>query len=312
LENIQPHDWFFKQIFSNPLSIKTVLNIFAPKLASKIEASSLKLVNTEKFSEKSQKFMLDLLFSCKIGNDDVFIRLVFEHKSYIDNTLPSQLMYYNAVIWEETAKETNSYPPIINIVFYHGKRKWNIPTTLPVLKDKQLEDFVQKLNYILIDLNEIQDDDLIRNIYKDVCTISALLVMKHIFDDLEIIKNILKLLYENNASCIFLVIDYVVIVKKDLEKVEEILKEISGGEEKMMTLTEKWKMEGWMVGKAEGKMEGKMEGKKEALIKLIQLKFGVAAENLEKVIYECKDLEELDKILTKVALANSIEEINIK
>jgi len=213
-------------------------------------------------------------------------------------------MHYNAVIWEETAKETNSYPPIINIVFYHGKRKWNIPTTLPVLKDKQLEDFVQKLNYILIDLNEIQDDDLIRNIYEDVCTISALLVMKHIFDDLEIIKNILKLLYENNASCIFLVIDYVVIVKKDLEKVEEILKEISGGEEKMMTLTEKWKMEGWMVGK--------VEGKKEALIKLIQLKFGAVPENLEKVIYECKDLEELDKILTKVALANSIEEINIK
>jgi hypothetical protein len=79
---------------------------------------------------------------------------------------------------------------------------------------------------------------------------------------------------------------------------------ISRGEERMMTLTEKWKMEGWMFGK--------IEGKKDALTKLIQLKFGAAAENLEKVIYECKDLEELDKILTKVALANSIEEVNIK
>jgi predicted transposase YdaD len=91
---------------------------------------------------------------------------------------------------------------------------------------------------------------------------------------------------------------------------------ISGGEKKMMTLTEKWKMEGWMVGKAEGKMEGKIEGKiegkKEVLIKLIQLKFGAVPEDLEKVIHECNNLEELDKILTKVALANSIEEINIK
>jgi hypothetical protein len=33
------------------------------------------------------------------------------------------------------------------------------------------------------------------------------------------------------------------------------------------------------------------------LIKLIQLKFGAVPENLEKVIYECKGLEELDKIL---------------
>ncbi|WP_343122146.1 hypothetical protein [Sulfurihydrogenibium yellowstonense] len=48
MENIQPHDWFFKQIFSNPLSIKTVLHLFTPKLASKIEMSSLKLVNTKK------------------------------------------------------------------------------------------------------------------------------------------------------------------------------------------------------------------------------------------------------------------------
>lgn len=95
-------------------------------------------------------------------------------------------------------------------------------------------------------------------------------------------------------------IDYVVIVKKDLEKVEGILKEISGGEEKMMTLTEKWKM------------EGRIKGKKEALIKVIELKFGAVPEDLEKVINECNDLEELDRILTKVALANSIDEINIK
>jgi len=93
--------------------------------------------------------------------------------------------------------------------------------------------------------------------------------------------------------------------------VEEILKEISGVKKKMTTLPEKWKIEGWMVGKVEGKIEGKIEGKKDALIKLVQLKFGAVPENLEKVIYECKDLEELDKILTKVTLANSIEEINI-
>jgi hypothetical protein len=49
------------------------------------------------------------------------------------------------------------------------------------------------------------------------------------------------------------------------------------------------------------------------LIKLIQLKFRAVPENSEKVIYECKDLKELDKILiTKVVLANNIKEINIK
>jgi hypothetical protein len=81
----------------------------------------------------------------------------------------------------------------------------------------------------------------------------------------------------------------------------------------MMTLTEKWKMEGWIKGKMEGKLEGKLEAKMEDLIKLTQLKFGTVPESLEKIIKQCNEIEELDKIFTKVALAKSIKELeNIK
>jgi len=65
--------------------------------------------------------MLDLLFSCKVEDQDAYIRIVLEHKSYLDKELPIQLLYYNAAIWEEATKEKDYYPPIINIVFYHGK-----------------------------------------------------------------------------------------------------------------------------------------------------------------------------------------------
>jgi len=89
----------------------------------------------------------------------------------------------------------------------------------------------------------------------------------------------------------------------------DLAEEVIGGDEKMMTLTEKWKMEGWI----KGKMEGKLEAKTEDLIKLTQLKFGTVPESLEKIIRQCKEVEELDKIFTKVALAKSIEELeNIK
>ena len=39
-----------------------------------------------------------------------------------------------------------------------GKGEWNIPTSLPVLEDQNLEKYVSKLNYILIDLNKVSDD----------------------------------------------------------------------------------------------------------------------------------------------------------
>jgi len=46
-EDLQPHDWFFKIVFSNPKSVKTLLDIFLPKLSKKIEIDSLKLVNID-------------------------------------------------------------------------------------------------------------------------------------------------------------------------------------------------------------------------------------------------------------------------
>ena len=97
-----------------------LLDIFAKDVAKSIH--SITPVNTEKFSSKSQKFMLDLLFSCKVKDQDAYIRIVLEHKSYLDKELPIQLSYYNSAIWEETIKEKEYYPPIINIVFLSRKR----------------------------------------------------------------------------------------------------------------------------------------------------------------------------------------------
>jgi hypothetical protein len=74
-----------------------------------------------------------------------------------------------------------------------------------------------------------------------------------------------------------------------------------GGEKEMMTLTEKWKMEGLQ--------QGMIEGQKKAILKSIQLKFGRVPEELEKLISDINDLEELDKLFTKVFLANSLEEL---
>jgi hypothetical protein len=140
--------------------------------------------------------MLDLLFSCKVEDQDAYIRIVLEHKSHLDKELPIQLLYYNAAIWEEAIKEKEYYPPIINIVFYHGKGEWNIPTSLPVLEDQNLEKYVSKLNYILIDLNKVSDDELIKEAYIDFCFTSAVIAMKHVHENIEKIKAVFRPLVE--------------------------------------------------------------------------------------------------------------------
>ncbi|WP_299237996.1 Rpn family recombination-promoting nuclease/putative transposase [Sulfurihydrogenibium sp.] len=300
-ESIQPHDWFFKQVFSNPKNVQDFISIFLPDLSQKIQLNSLEIVPSEKFSNNQKKHFLDLLYKCKLNDKDAYIRLIFEHKSYVDKKLPLQLMQYNAVIWEEALKEKDYYPPIINIVFYHGRVKWNFPTTIPEIEDEELDKYIQKLNYILIDLNEIEDENLKRHLKKNVDLIMEMLIMKHIHDRLERIKTLLKdVKVECSEDCFVIILNYLVLVKKDYEKVEEVLREIRGGEEKMMLFTDKLKI------------EGKIENLRENIIDLIDVKFGVVDKSIVEKVNQIDNIETLKQILRIVGKSHSLDEVREK
>lgn len=69
--------------------------------------------------------------------------------------------------------------------------------------------------------------------------------------------------------------------------------------------------EGLQKGLQKGLQQGLIEAKRKDIIKLIELKFGSVPQDLEKNINQTEDINELDSIFTKVALAKSIEEINV-
>jgi Putative transposase, YhgA-like. len=45
-----------------------------------------------------------------------------------------------------------------------------MPTSLTIVKNTKLEKYTSKLNYILIDLNRVSDEDIISKTHKDLCT----------------------------------------------------------------------------------------------------------------------------------------------
>ena len=130
---------------------------------------------------------------------------------------------------------------------------------------------------------------------------------KQIFSEPKRVKSLLDIFYPELSQKIDLesirllnILDYISVVNNPQE-VENVLKEILGGEKEMMTLTEKWKMEGLQ--------QGLIKAKQEDIIKLINLKFGRVSEEVGKFVLEISDLEELDKLFTKAVLANSLEEL---
>jgi hypothetical protein len=121
--------------------------------------------------------------------------------------------------------------------------------------------------------------------------------MKYIFENEENLDIIFKrLALYKDSECIYLILDYIVAVKEDTEKIERMLKETFGGEKEMMTLTGKWKM----------------EGIKESLIDLIVTKFGDNGSKLVDIINKVEEADKLKQLLKVVGLATNIEEVEEK
>jgi len=159
----------------------------------------------------------------------------------------------------------------------------------------------------------VSDEDIISETHQDLCMLWAILTMKHIFDSIESFIRLFELIadyikshdYIEKSHCIFIVLDYIVSVKNNPEEVENILKELTGGDEKVMTLTEKWKME----GKQEGLQEGLIKAKRDDIKSAIFIKFGLLPKELEEKIESTDDIQALNDIFKKVILATKIEEI---
>ncbi|GIX43020.1 MAG: transposase [Leptospiraceae bacterium] len=321
IEN-QPHDWFFKMIFSLEKNIESFLKLFFPDIYKNIVLGSLKFYNTEKLSKKYKKFYLDIAFDCKFKTQkkdlEVQIYIVFEHKSYIDRHTPSQILYYKAVLAEEDEKNNRLYKPVIPIVFYHGGRKWQIPTDIPEIGEEDLESSLRKymntLSYILFDVSKIEDDYLLKNLYLNAYLMSSLYVMKNIFEDIKRLKPIFeKILLGEIEDYVYIILDYAVLVKKDIENIEQLIEEITG-EEKMMTLTEKWKrrLERFQQGLEQGLQQGLEKGKlldaQESIIEILEERFTIVPENIKERIKSIDKIEKLKELRRKSIKVDSLEE----
>ncbi|MDM7273901.1 Rpn family recombination-promoting nuclease/putative transposase [Sulfurihydrogenibium azorense] len=303
-----PHDSLFKYIFSNVENFKTFLKHFIPDIYKNLDLNSVKLLNTEKQAENKKKFFLDLAFECKLDNLNSQIYVVFEHKSYPDKLVPIQIMYYCASVWEQDLREKKDYTPIIPIVFYHGKQKWNIPKNLQEhFKNFPLKDYMIDFNYYLIDLSRLDDNYILKNIHDNLCLMATIYTMKNIFDDIKKLKPVVKeLIIAHNQDCTYIILNYTVAITKKPEVIESMILE-TGGKEEMMLLTDKWKLEGLQ--------EGLKKGYIKSILNLINLKFQPNPEELQTIenkLSSFEDEQKFEEVLRIVATADSFEEVKNK
>jgi len=302
-EIVKYHDTFFKEVFSRPdVAENLVLNFLPPNVTGALKPSSFRLRKGSFVDPRLKEYYSDLLYRVDFENGKgAYVYLLFEHKSRPDKKVAFQLFQYMARVLNRTTKRGKKpVRPVIPVVLYHGKKKWNVPSDFAALYDAP-EDLGAKLldfDYYLIDLSAFSDDEIKIRALACATLAVALLLMKNIFSpDLskrlagyfELVRNV-----SDQSALEFLesVFRYLGVAKERVKLADagQALKQALGkkGETFMYGLLEKWVNE----GVEKGKLLGMQAGVASLTIRLLTRRFG----KLDDAVEERIRLLPLDKM----------------
>jgi len=324
----QPHDQFFKYVFSNSETARTFLiNYLPPEVSTLLDYSTLQIYKDSFVDEEMKAHLSDLLYqiNLKDSSQKLCVYILFEHKSYYDPFVPLQLLRYMLVIWKHFLDEIHKLVGIIPIVFYHGKDAWDIPTNFQSLLDvpAALREYMPEFRYHLVNLSGIADEEL----KGDEALKAELLVFKYIKRDelKEQLGKVVRLAADISdaqlaKTTLDVILEYLsnaktVLTNGDVEKVILEVEEERG--DKMSNFIEVWiergKQEGLQQGLQEGLRKGEQEGIKKGLLDgletALDIKFGIEGLRLMPELHNIKNVELLQTLRSAIKTANSPQEL---
>ncbi|SHF12553.1 Rpn family recombination-promoting nuclease/putative transposase [Caloramator proteoclasticus] len=324
-----PHDKFFKEVFSNIEVAKDFIINYVPKeIVEIIDLDTLSLQKDSFINEQLKEVYSDMLFKAKINNYEGYIYFLFEHKSYVSRQTALQLLRYVVEIWDMNIKKegVGKLPVIIPLVIYHGNERWNIRNDLGTIIEgyeelkEEVKRYIPNFEYLLYDLSSYEDEDIKGQVLLRIM-ISALRDIT-IKDAKGMIDAVIKV-----ASCLAELQDkqtglqyfetylrYIFstdkgMTKQDFESikrgVEKILVE---GSEYTMTLADIFREEGREEGIKKGIKEGERMALVKSIIKVLTKKFGILPDEIKNRI-EVLDIATLELMFDEALDFTSLEEI---
>ncbi|MEZ5043407.1 MAG: Rpn family recombination-promoting nuclease/putative transposase [Saprospiraceae bacterium] len=120
------HDAFFKKAFMDIDVARDFIRNFLPvDLVSTLNLVELKLSNQSFVTPQLKQYFSDLVYKCTTTDEEpIELALLFEHKYNAPAYPHLQLLRYLLEYWEVQIKQKEALTPIIPIVVYQGKHKW--------------------------------------------------------------------------------------------------------------------------------------------------------------------------------------------
>lgn len=264
----QPHNGYFKEVFSQPqYAQEFFLQYLPPEISARVNWETLKVQSSTFVEASLQEVRSDLLFTVSMGDTPVNLYLLFEHQSSVDPLVPLRLLAYMMEVWRAHG-DGLPLPPIIPFVLHQGPDRWTVSQNfldvfrLPEDLRGLLKPFLPEFHYGLLDLSqttpeteEMRDSlKLILNLMKWVRTLGSehflewiaawLIKPESIADDL--LKLSLIYTFATDGSL-------------DVDQISHILELNEPIREKAMTVLEKVNARGEARGEARGLRVGTIQ-----------------------------------------------------
>jgi len=161
-----PHDKYFRAIFSHKSIARNFLKAFLPKeTVSLLNLDYLDRITGSFVDEQLQEYYTDIIFKCRLkkSDEEIWISLLLEHKSFNDPESDFQLLGYMQNIWQEDVRQGKKRRFTLPVLLYHGAEKWKRRSIVSHFEqlDKHFIQFLPKFDYVLIDLSQFSEEELL-------------------------------------------------------------------------------------------------------------------------------------------------------
>ncbi|MBE7471959.1 MAG: Rpn family recombination-promoting nuclease/putative transposase [Anaerolineales bacterium] len=290
-----PHDSFFKDLFTRQEAAHDFLKHYLPPdVAAALDPTRLEIRKDSFIDPDLQAHFSDILYRVGlVQGNAAYVYVLFEHKSYPEPRIAWQLLRYMARIWEQADKQGEPLLPVLPLVVYHGRQRWQVARRFSALFDLpgELRPYLPEFEYHLADLSQYSQADIKDRVERAVILQLGLLSLKYIYaedvgEQLEKIIRLALALLEQRTGLEYIntILRYMVAGSDKLSEEQLrtiVLRVIEEGDELMPTIAEQWIEQGQAIGLEKGREEGR-EAALNILRRFLAQRFGVGLDHFDE------------------------------
>jgi predicted transposase/invertase (TIGR01784 family) len=296
----QHHDTGYKEVFSYPEFVQQLVEgFFPPEISRIMDFSTLKNHSgnyiTPLFEEKFEDVVWSVEVSWNGITQRVYLYILLEFQSQVDQTMPIRLMHYVACFYDHLLKHkeatpTQGLPPVLPIVLYNGSQRWTAKQDIYDLVQPEPPAFLRvyqpHLRYYLVDEGRYSDAEL----GLKTTPLSGMFSVENAGDSwVSLQRAVDRVVAIIQADPHKDRTDRIVTrwIKRHLKRLgadvhldqlNSLVEDKDMLAENLENLVKKERLQGEQAGiqrgRLEGRQEGRLEGRRETLVALIEVKFG--------------------------------------